>query len=63
MADYTKVDDNTLKVEKVETLGSTYDYNFLLNQKARLEKELAEVDALIVEADKLGITTKVEVID
>ena len=74
MADvYIKVSDSEIKVVKTETkeVENTYNYNFLLKQKATIEaqkaremaqrdKELAEVDKLIAECIKLGITEKVE---
>ena len=71
--EYTKLDENTIKVIKIETkeVEHTYNYNFLLKQRetilaqkeremAQRDKELAEVDALIAECVKLGITKKVE---
>lgn len=69
----TKVDDNSIEVTKTETKETvnTYDYGFLKQQlvdiQAQKDKdntlrdaEIAEVNALILEADKLGVTEKVE---
>jgi len=72
-----KVDDYTLGVtkEKVVTNTSTYDIDFLLNQKIAIQKslddftvarlaELAEVDELLAQCEKLGIEARpVEVVD
>ena len=67
-----KISDNEIKVTKVpETEEKTYTYEFLLEMKANLEAErarvigkidadLVEVNALIVEADRLGIKEKPE---
>ena len=64
----TKIDDNTIQVEKEETKTSvnSYHYDFLLNQREAIKKqasefakerqiELDEVELLIAEADKIGI--------
>ena len=66
-----KVDDYTLGVtkEKVVTNTSTYDIDFLLNQKIAIQKslddftvarlaELAEVDELLAQCEKLGIEAR-----
>jgi len=56
-----------LQPSKIEKEIQTYDYGFLLNQKEAItkqrnemitlkEKELAEVQELIDESNKLGIT-------
>ena len=72
-----KVDDYTLGVtkEKVVTNTSTYDIDFLLNQKIAIQKslddftvarlaELAEIDELLAQCEKLGIEARpVEVVD
>jgi alpha-mannosidase len=62
---YTKKDNKTIEVSettpsKLET--KTYNIDFLVSQresilkdKARVAKELADVDLLISEAGKLGI--------
>jgi len=68
---YTKVSDTEIKVVKTETkeVENTYNYDFLLQQKATIEAqkeremaqrdlEIAEVDKLIAECIKLGITAK-----
>ena len=67
----TKIDDNTIQVEKEETITSIskYDYDFLLKQKEAIKNqakeyadarqiELDEVELLISEAEKLGIKAK-----
>uniref|UniRef100_A0A6M3LTW5 Uncharacterized protein n=1 Tax=viral metagenome TaxID=1070528 RepID=A0A6M3LTW5_9ZZZZ len=73
----TKIDDYTLEVTKYEvvTSTSTYDIDFLLKQKIAIQKslddftvarlaELAEVDGLLAQCEKLGIEARpVEVID
>jgi len=64
----TKLDNNTIQVEKeeVKTSVKRYHYGFLLEQRKSIEKqakefadarqlELDEIDLLISEADKLGI--------
>jgi hypothetical protein len=71
----TKIDNNTIQVEKVETKTSTneYDYDFLLSQRDAIKKqakeyatlrqiELDEVEFFISEADKLGVVTKITLI-
>jgi len=61
---YLKADDNTLKVETVvnETRKVEFKYEYLLSQKKAIEQsiaaaqvELAKVNKMISEADKLGI--------
>ena len=72
MDEYIKVSDSEIKVIKTETkeVENTYNYDFLLKQKATIEAqkakemalrdaELLEVNNLIAECDKLGITAKV----
>jgi len=64
----TKIDENSIKVIKQDTITSEANYSleFLLKQKETIEAqkaseikqrdaEIAEVDALIVECNKLGI--------
>ena len=71
--EYIKVNDNEIKAvdTKTEVDEKVYTYEFLLSMKANLEaerirviamldKKLVEVNALIVEADKLGVTVKPE---
>ena len=71
--EYIKVNENEIKVtdSKIKETEKTYTYEFLLDMKANLEaekirviamldKKLAETNALIVEADKLGVTVKPE---
>ena len=58
---YEKQDESVLKVTEAQPdAESVYDYTFLKTQKATLEVELAKVNALIAEADKLGIKEKTE---
>ena len=68
--EYIKVDEKLKVVETKET-EKTYTYEFLLDMKANLEaekirviamldKKLAETNALIAEADKLGVKVKPE---
>lgn len=73
--EYIKKDETTLTVSKpVETTTETQDYKLdylkkqelsiledLNNYVAKRKEELAEVRALIVEAEKLGIKTEDEV--
>lgn len=67
--DVTKVDASTIQVTKTETATSVraYDYGFLTQQREAIQQqkdrdnlardaELAEVDALLLAADKLGVT-------
>jgi len=72
-----KIDDYTLGVTKEEVVTNTNTYNigFLLNQKIAIQKslddftvarltELAEVDELLAQCEKLGIEARpVEVVD
>ena len=71
--EYIKVSENEIKAvdTKIKEVEKVYTYEFLLEMKANLEAEkvrviamldekLVEVNALIVEADKLGITVKPE---
>ena len=72
-AQFSKLDDNTISVEKVipETMETqTYDYDFLLSQRDAIQKqaddfaaarqvELDEVNGLISQAEGLGIVSKV----
>ena len=73
MMDAKKIDEFTIEVTKevVKTDVKKYDYNFLLHQRKCIEEdlakftaarqaELAEVDALIKECEKLGIKPKEE---
>jgi hypothetical protein len=77
MADIiTKIDDNTISLEKVvpaTTVTQRYDYSFLKTQRATIQAdkdrydalrdaELLEVDTLIAEAEKLGVGVKAEVV-
>lgn len=69
----TKIDENTIQVEKeeIKTSVNKYDYNFLLSQKEAIEKqrdeyvaarqkELDEINLLISEAEKLGVKAREE---
>ena len=68
-----KISDNEIKVVKTETTESeqNYTYEYLLTQRANIikqkeawnakrDEEIAEVDALLAECEKLGISAKVE---
>ena len=70
---YTKISDNELKVFRTETKKSEhlFTYERLLAQReniikqkeawnAMTDEEIAEVDALLAECEKLGISAKVE---
>ena len=70
---YTKISDNELKVFRTETKKSEhlFTYERLLAQReniikqkeawnAKRDEEIAEVDALLAECEKLGISAKVE---
>ena len=70
---FSKISDTEIKVVKTETkeVEHTYNYDYLIKQKATIEAqkaremaqrdlELDEVNALIAECVKLGITEKVE---
>lgn len=74
--DATQVDEYTIQVTKqtVQTVVQKYDYAFLLAQKKAIEEdlakyvaarqaELAEVNALIAECERLGIKQKQEIKD
>ena len=69
-----KTDEGKLEVTKTETTVQTmvYDYDYLLGQRisiqaqkdrdnAQRDAELAEVNNLIAECEKLGIKSKEEV--
>ena len=71
--EYIKISDNEIKVIKTETNESeqNYTYEYLLTQRANIIKqketedakrneEIAEVDTLLAECEKLGIAEKVE---
>ena len=70
--EFIKVSDSEIKVIKTETkeVENTYNYDFLLKQRETIlvqkaremalrDKELLEVNNLIAECIKLGITAKV----
>lgn len=52
---FTKSVTGQLQKTYTEEVVKTYDLKFLLDQKKRLEAELAEVNGLIAEANKLNI--------
>ena len=51
---YSKVDETTMKITSEQTANVTV--TDLKNRKSQLEKALAEVDTLLSEAAKLGVT-------
>ena len=68
-----KINDNEIEITKQAdapaSVKTKYDYDFLLNQRAQIIKqandymdqrqaELDEVNELILECDKLGVTAK-----
>ena len=68
-----KIDDNQIEVTKTETTETknTFNYEYLVSQKKDIQehkdrdneqrdKELAEINILLEECNKLGVTTKVE---
>jgi hypothetical protein len=63
---YSKTTDNKLAATEAKTEVNTYGYEFLLDQKKRIEGIIAEnqgylanIEKLIVEAGKLGIKAAV----
>lgn len=67
--DIRKVDANTIEITKSQPVVHQYDYGFLKKQivaiqlqkdqdNAQRDLEIAEVEAIIAEADKLGIIEK-----
>ncbi len=73
MANYKKIDDNTIEVTIQPPLPAiivnTYDYDFLLLQREAIKKqaqefadarkaELDEIETYIAECNKLGIKSK-----
>jgi hypothetical protein len=67
-----KLTDTSFEVSEVitETKTTIYDYDFLISQKAQIEKdiirnqaELAEVEGLIAKAKELGVKTSEEVLE
>lgn len=68
-----KIDDNQIEVTKTETkeIKNTFSYEYLISQREAIKKqkseqiaqrdiELAEIDVLLTECSKLGISAKVE---
>ena len=63
---FTALDKNTLQVEisadVIQTITNTYRYDFLLAQREQIQKsrdaDLADVEALIAEAERLGLTVE-----
>ncbi|MCL4419954.1 hypothetical protein M1146_07745 [Patescibacteria group bacterium] len=67
-----KIDENTIQISKstVSTINTVkYDYDFLVEQRARIvadllaytiarQKEIDELDVLLLECKKLGIVGK-----
>ncbi len=77
MKTYEKIDEQRLSVVEMKPAevlpAKTYDYGFLKQQLINIQEqkdrdnalrdaEIAEVEKLIVEADKLGIIEKVEAV-
>lgn len=69
--DYKKIDGSTIERTKTDTTVSVdkFDYDFLVEQKKSIEVqrdayvaarnvEIAEVDEMLTECGKLGITSK-----
>ena len=67
-----KLNDNEIEVTKTETKESknTFNYEYLVSQKKDIQehkdrdniqrdKELAEINILLSECDKIGVTIKV----
>jgi len=63
---FTKLNDNTIKVELTETHSFSYDIDYLISQKKILQEErekfllekdeaLKKLDTIIEECKKLGI--------
>ena len=72
--EFIKISDNEMKVIKTETrnIEVVYNLNFLIEQRKTIQaqkereitqrdKELTEVDNLIVKCKELGIVEKVEI--
>jgi hypothetical protein len=66
-----KLNDTTLRVTKTMPVSTDYDYNFLVEQRARIvaqkerdntqrDLEIAEVDALLAEFTKLKMDTTIK---
>lgn len=56
-----RADGQTLKVTApVETIEHTYDISFLYSQREQIQKSLEEVNALIEQAEGLGISIEAE---
>jgi hypothetical protein len=58
---FTKVDEHTMKIS--ETQEVKVKYSDLLNRKAALEKALVDINAMLAEAAKLGVTKTESIID
>jgi len=67
----TKLSANSISVlkEEVKTIETTYEYDYLVKQRASIEaqkaqqiadrdKEIAEIDALLAECVKLNVVAK-----
>jgi hypothetical protein len=66
-----KLNDTTLRVTKTMPVSTDYDYNYLVEQRARIvaqkerdntqrDLEIAEVDALLAEFTKLKMDTTIK---
>jgi len=62
MITYQKNIEGQLEKSETKEEISTYDLKFLLSQKATLEIELTKVNELILEAQKLGLEVKPDII-
>ena len=65
MKEYTKLDENTLQEIETKEEVQTYEYGFLESQKEWFENEIvknqaeiARIETLLAECDKLGILRK-----
>lgn len=57
-AKYEKHDECTMKKTASMVIETNYDYDFLVSQKIRIEAELALINTLLEEANKLKLVSK-----
>lgn len=62
MITYIKKDGKLVEVDNTPRESEGIPYQNLLNEKTRLESELAIVNKRITEADKLGVKAEVAVV-